>query len=408
MVNFFRRLFIKNYKNVGDEHVRLEHGKLAAIFGIISNLILVAMKLTVAIIIAINAMNASTATATFISFLPMALIGDAINNLSDMASSIVTLVGFKISGKPADKEHPFGHERIEYVAGLIVSAIVIVLAVELFRDSLDKILANSEVRYELVTIIILAISVLIKLLQGYFNYGMGKAISSEALKATALDSTTDAIATFAILISGILSYTLHYDFLDGYMGIVVAIFVCFSGIKMIKSTANPLIGEATNKQFADEIVKFVLSHKDIHGVHDVLCHSYGPTKYFVSLHAEVDQKMSLVDAHDIIDNIEEEVKHKYHCDITIHMDPVAIGDPEVDKLKAEVGSILTSISKDLQFHDFRIVKGPTHTNIIFDVVLPFDEKITQEGIIKELETKFANRETKYHFVVHFDRPFVEN
>jgi cation diffusion facilitator family transporter len=405
MVTFLRKLFIKNYENVNDEHVRMEHGRLAAWFGIISNLILVAMKLTVAIIIAANLAAVSTTGATVMSLLPMALVGDAINNLSDMASSIVTLVGFKISSKPADKEHPFGHERIEYIAGLVVSSIVIILAVELFRDSLEKIIAGSRVTYDLTTIIILAASVLIKLLQAYFNYGMGKAINSEALKATALDSTTDSIATFSVMISGILSLYVGWDFLDGYMGIVVALFVLYSGIKMVKSTADPLIGESNNKDIEAEVVHDVLSHKDIKGVHDVIVHSYGPTKYFVSLHAEVDQTMAMIDAHDIIDNIEEEIRHKYHVEITIHMDPIAVGDPEVDKLKAEVKDELRAIAHDLAFHDFRVVKGPTHTNVIFDVVLPYDEKITEQLILQRLQDHFAGRPTKYYFVIHFDRPF---
>lgn len=406
MVTLLRRLFIKNYENVGDEHVRMQHGKLAAWFGIVSNLILVAMKLTVAFLVAASALKASTvAGATIMSLLPMALVGDAINNLSDMASSIVTLVGFKISGKPADKEHPFGHERIEYIAGLVVSAIVIVLAIELFRDSLEKVIANTRVTYDWLTIGILGASVLIKLMQAYFNHGMGKAINSEALKATALDSTTDSIATFSVMISGILGLTLGWDFLDGYMGIVVALFVLYSGIKMVKSTADPLIGEGNNKGIVDEVLKVVIAHKEIKGVHDVIVHSYGPTKYFVSLHAEVDQKMSIVDAHDIIDNIEEEVRHRFHVEITIHMDPIAVGDPEVDELKKEVREKLQAISSDLQFHDFRVVKGPTHTNIIFDVVLPYDEKITEELIVKELEAHFAGRAVKYYFVIHFDRPF---
>jgi cation diffusion facilitator family transporter len=405
MVTFLRKLFIKNYENVNDEHVRMEHGRLAAWFGIISNLILVAMKLTVAFIIAGRLVSVSSSGATILSLLPMALVGDAINNLSDMASSIVTLVGFKISSKPADKEHPFGHERIEYIAGLVVSSIVIILAVELFRDSLEKIIAESRVTYDLITIIILAVSVLIKLLQAYFNYGMGKAINSEALKATALDSTTDSIATFSVMISGILSLYVGWDFLDGYMGIVVALFVLYSGIKMVKSTADPLIGESNNKEIESEVVHDVLSHKDVKGVHDVIVHSYGPTKYFVSLHAEVDQNMAMVDAHDIIDNIEEEIRHKYHVEITIHMDPIAVGDPEVDKLKAEVKDELRAIAHDLDFHDFRVVKGPTHTNVIFDVVLPYDEKITEQLILQRLQDHFSGRPTKYYFVIHFDRPF---
>lgn len=408
MITFLRKLFIKNYENTNDEKVRAAHGKLAAWFGILSNFILVAMKLTVAIIIGVVAFNASTdAEKTFMTFLPVALVADAINNLSDMASSIVTLVGFKIAAKPADKEHPFGHERIEYIAGLVVSTIVIVLAVELFRSGLEKVLGHEEVIYNLVTVIILGVSVLIKLLQGYFNYAMGKAIDSPALKATSLDSLTDSIATALIMVSGILSLTMHWNFLDGYMGIAVSLFVVYSGVKMLKETADPLIGEATDKDYVEKIVKDVMKHDGILGVHDVICHSYGPTKIFVSLHAEIDQNMPMIEAHDLIDNVEEDVHKKFGIEITIHMDPVAVGDPVTDALKKEVAEELASISPDLRFHDFRIVKGPTHTNMIFDVVLPFDEKVNDHIIMGHLEARFANRETKYHFVVKFDKPFAE-
>jgi cation diffusion facilitator family transporter len=408
MVNLLRRLFIKNFDDVSNENVRAAHGKLAAWFGIISNLILVAMKLTVAVIIGISAFNASTAEGkTFLTFLPVALVADAINNLSDMASSIVTLVGFKIAAKPADKEHPFGHERIEYIAGLVVSTIVIVLAVELFRSSLEKVIGNVTVDYNVLTIVILAVSVLIKLIQSYFNYGMGKAIDSQALKATSLDSLTDSIATFCIMVSGILALTMGWNFLDGYMGIVVSVFVCYSGIKMLKSTADPLIGEATDYSYVQKIVDEVLKKKGILGVHDVLCHSYGPTKMFISLHAEVDQNMKMVDAHDIIDNVEEDIRKKFGVEITIHMDPIAVGDPEVDALRAEIKDELNSIDPKLTFHDFRIVKGPTHTNIIFDIMMPYDEKASEYAIYAHLGDRFQHRGTQYKFVIHFDNSFID-
>lgn len=407
MVTLLRRLFIKDYQNVNDEAVRVKHGKVAAIFGIVSNLILVAMKITAAFLIAFSAFNASTlADKTLSTFLPMALIADAINNLSDMASSVVTLIGFKISSKPADKEHPFGHERIEYIAGLVVSTIVLVLAVELFRDSLTKVISHETVDYDITAVIVLGVAVCIKLLQSYVNRGMGKAISSEALGATALDSFTDAIATFAIMVSGILCLTLQWNFLDGYMGIVVSLFVGYSGIKMIKDTADPLIGEsASNTALESSIVEEVKSHPGILGVHDVLCHSYGPTKFFVSLHAEINEKTPMLDAHDLIDNIEREIKHKYHCDITIHMDPIAVGDKLTDEIHEEVNTVLLGISKDLKMHDFRIVTGATHINVIFDILLPYDEKVTQEIIMKALEDHFKGQTPERFFVVTFDRPF---
>jgi cation diffusion facilitator family transporter len=395
MVTLLRRLFIKDYTNVSEESVRVKHGQVAALFGIFSNCLLVAMKLAAAFIA-----QADTGV------LSIALIADAINNLSDMSSSIVTLVGFKISAKPADKEHPFGHERLEYIAGLVVSSIVIALAAVLFKDSITKVINDERVTYEMLGLIILGVSVLLKLLQSYVNYGMGKAIASQALKATSLDSLTDSIGTTAVLISGLLSYLAGIDYLDGYMGILISLFVAYSGYKMIKETAEPLIGEQNNQQLVNDVVADVKSHKDILGVHDVLCHSYGPTKYFISLHAEINENMSMLDAHDVIDEIEREIKHKFHIDITIHMDPVAVGDPLTDQLKAEVKAELAKISPDLKFHDFRIVRGPTHTNIIFDVLLPYDEKVTQDVIMKSLEAHFNPGEKKtYYFVVDFDRPF---
>jgi cation diffusion facilitator family transporter len=396
MVTLLRRLFIKDYTNVNEESVRAAHGKLAAIFGIVSNFILVALKLTAAFIIASSSVP---------WVLPMALVGDAVNNLSDMTSSLVTLIGFKISAKPADKEHPFGHERIEYIAGLIVSVVVIVVAVQLFRDSLEKVIADTRVSYDLLTVIILGVSVLLKLLQSYVNRGIGKAINSGSLIATSLDSFTDAIATFSIMVSGILCLTLGWDFLDGYMGILVSLFVLYSGVKMIRETADPLIGEKGNTAIVEEVVKDVKSHKEILGVHDVICHSYGPTKYFVSLHAEIDENMKMLDAHDVIDDIENEIKKDHHVDITIHMDPVAVGDPLTDELKKEVAGILSSLASDIQFHDFRIVNGPTHVNVIFDVLMPYGEKVKDQDVIDALNKHFEKDEKPKHFVLTFDHPY---
>ncbi len=398
MIELFRKLFVPNYKDVAKESVRSAHGKLAAWFGIFTNFILVTIKISVAIYL-----------WSLVSFgsglLSVALIGDAINNLSDLANCVVTLVSFRISAKPADKRHPFGHERIEYIAGLIVSITVVLVAVELFRDSLTAVINKTTVDYNLITAIMLGVSILIKLIQGYFNYGMGKAIDSITLKDTSIDSLTDAVATTFVMISAILDLTLGWNFLDGYMGLVVSLFIFYSGFKMIKDTADPLIGESNNKELVYDVVKRVLTHKGILGVHDVICHSYGPTKYFVSLHAEVNQKMNILDAHEIIDDAEEDVKKTFHIDITIHMDPVAVGDPVVDELKKEVHETLEKYDSSLLFHDFRIVKGQDHTNVIFDIVVPYADKHTDEEIAKSLEDHFAGRSMIFKFVINFDRPF---
>jgi cation diffusion facilitator family transporter len=398
MIELFRKIFIKDYKNVSDEGVRSEHGKLAAWFGIFTNFILVAIKISVAVYLW-SLVNFGA------GLLSIALVSDAINNLSDLANCVVTLVSFKISAKPADKEHPFGHERIEYIAGLIVSIAVVLVAVELFRDSITAVSSGDTVKYNLVTVIMLGAAVLIKLLQGYFNYGMGKAIDSVTLKATSVDSLTDALATTLVTISAILYLTMGWDNLDGYMGMAVSIFIFYSGIKMIKDTADPLIGEGNNKEIAYQVVKKVLSHKGIIGVHDVICHSYGPTKYYMSLHAEVDQRMNILDAHEIIDDAEEDVKKTFRIDITIHMDPVAVGDPVVDELKKEVRETLGNYDSSLLFHDFRIVKGQDHTNIIFDIVVPYGDKHTDEEITQTLSAHFSGRSMIFKFVINFDRPF---
>lgn len=395
MVTLLRRLFIREYEKVENDKVRTAHGKLAAWFGIVTNLIIAGMKLTIAVLLA--------SQSNWV--LPMALVGDAANNFSDMGSSIVTLIGFKMSAKPADKEHPFGHQRIEYIAGLIVSIIVVIVAVQLFRDSLTKIIGNSQSSYDLLSIVILGISVVLKLIQCYVYRSLGKLIDSLPLKATSIDSFTDSIATTFIMVSGILSLTLQWNFLDGYMGVAVSLFVAYSGIRMMKETANPLIGEAIDRDFVDKIKNDVKKHPEVKGIHDFLCHTYGPTKYFVSFHAEVDQDQKMTDIHDVIDNIEEEIRKKYGCEVTIHMDPIAIGDPEVDALKAEVEDELKSISPELKPHDFRIVKGQTHTNIIFDVMIPYEDKITEPMVRTHLQRRFEKRETKYYFVIHFDRPF---
>jgi len=401
MLNWLRRIFIKNYEDVENPKVRFSHGIFAAVFGIITNLIIAGIKITAALILA--SQNEW--------ILPMALVGDAANNFSDMGTSIVTLIGFKMSSKPADKEHPFGHERIEYIAGLIVSIIVVVVGIELARDSIGKVVdffqTGVGITYDMVTIIILFVSILLKVMQSRVNKKIGNLIDSLPLLATAEDSRNDALATFGILLAAIFSILFNITFLDGFAGIIISILVILSGVKMAIETAKPLIGEATDKDFVKKIVNDVLNEKLVVGVHDVICHSYGPTKIFISLHAEVDQKEDIILIHDAIDNIEESIRKKYGCEITIHMDPVAVGDPIVDSYKTEVSEVLVSISKELKMHDFRVVKGKTHTNLIFDVVLPFDKQITQELILESLKDKFKNRKQTINFVIHFDIPFAE-
>lgn len=398
MVTLLRKLFIKHYDQVDNEEVRYAHGRLGGIFGIITNCLLITLKLTAAFV--------SAANNHWI--FSMALIGDAVNNISDAASSIITLVGFKLSQKPADADHPFGHQRIEYIAGLVVAVFVIAAGLELLMTSVEKIINQEEAIYDLFAVIVMVVSVFLKIFQGYVNLGLGKAIDSPSLKATATDSFTDSISTGVIAILALISLFYPLGFLDGYLGIALSVVIAVSGIKMVKETSSPLIGEATDKGYAKKIIDAVMAHPEIKGVHDVICHSYGPNKMFISLHAEVDSHEDIVDIHDHIDNIEEEIKERFGVEITIHMDPVVLDDNETNETKKKCIALLHCFDPSLSIHDFRLVKGETHTNVIFDVVVPYeDKKADIETIKKVLTDGFEKEPIKHNFVLHLDHPFLD-
>jgi cation diffusion facilitator family transporter len=395
MLTFFRKLFIKNYKDVDDINVRANHGKLSACFGIITNFLLFVLKIVFGIL-------------TF----SIAIIGDSINNLSDMATSLITLIGFKISAKPADKEHPFGHQRLEYIAGLIVSVVVVALACILFYTSVQKIIANEYERLDdwkyIWTFAILGFAVALKLIQGYFYYRMSKIINSVALKALSVDSLTDSLSTLFILISTILAFACNWLFLDGYLGALMACFVAFSGIKMIKETSDPLIGKAADKNLVKKVVDEIKTKDGVLGIHDVMCHMYGPTKVFMSLHVEVDSKKDIIVSHDLIDSIEQDIKNKYSIDLVIHMDPIDNSNPLTISLREEAVNFLKELSPSLSIHDFRAVHGNTHTNLIFDIIVPFDFKMNDDTIIAYLKKKLnAKSDKRINLVVHIDKPFIQ-
>lgn len=396
MTELLRRLFIKDYKNIGDPKVRERHGRLASIFGIVTNLVLIALKVGAAVLVYYES-----------GILSAALMADAVNNVSDMATSLVSLFSFRLAGKPADKDHPFGHERVEYISGLVISVIVLMIGATLLQESITKVIEMAEASYDLVAVIILAVSVFLKVFQGFVYRGLGKAISSESLKASSLDSWSDSVSTFLILVAGVLSYTLHWDNLDGYMGIVASLFVIVSGAKMLKDTASPLIGNPMKKEVVDEILQEAKKDPRILGVHDLLLHDYGPTKRFVSFHAEVDSRMDFLEAHEMIDDLEESLRDKYGLNVSIHMDPILVGDEETERTKNEVLACLKELDPALKIHDFRLVDGKGHANVLFDVVLPFDGKLSEQEILDALKSHFANREKAYNLKVTFDRPFTE-
>lgn len=397
MTNLLRKLFIKDFNNTNDPTVRKKHGILAAIVGAISNLLLFGFKVLIGILVR-----------------SMTIITDAINNLTDMSSCIVNLIGFRMSSKPADKDHPFGHERIEYIAGLIISFIIIVLAVLLGYTSVIRIINKDYTMYTnktfIIAIVILSVAILAKLWQGLFYRKISKLINSVSLKASAQDSINDVISTSVVLIATILEFVLaQYNVhLDAYFSIAVALFIIYSGVKLVIETANPLIGISPDNELIKNAVSDILSYPGALGVHDIVCHSYGPTKVFMTLHVEVDQDVNVNVSHDLIDVIENQVGQKYNMLLTIHMDPIDTKSPIVIELKEKTRQILYGLDKRLTFHDFRIVRGETHTNIMFDVVVPFDLKLTNDEIYNYIDREFKKINPYYFLVLKVDYDYVGN
>lgn len=401
MVNLLRKIFIKDYRNTNDPNVRTKHGYLASIVGIITNLLLVVFKLTIGILV-----------------FSMSIISDALNNFTDMASSVVNLLGFKLANKPADKEHPFGHERIEYIAGLIISFVIIAIAAVLGYTSIIKIINQTETNYgndavNIAVFVILGVAILAKLFQGLFYRKMHKIINSVSLKASAQDSFNDVITTTAVLIATVIEFVLRKNGLnvpiDGWMGVAVSLFIIYSGIKLLIETSNPLIGLTPDKELVHKIIEDIKNYPGVLGVHDMMCHSYGPTKLFMTIHVEVDHRIDVLVSHDLIDNIEKEIQQKYNILLTIHMDPIITESSEINHLMAKANEILVAFpnGEKLSFHDFRTVSGPTHTNILFDVVVPPELKVSDEELLNYLVKEFKKIDPKYQLVINFDRNYVD-
>ena len=396
MVNILRKIFIKNYNNIQEEHVRVGHGKLAGFFGIFSNMILFVIKLIAGILSA-----------------SISIIADSINNLSDMGSSIITLVGFKLASAPADEEHPYGHQRIEYITGLVVSIIILFVGGSLLLSSIQKMINYEPMYIEkkilYISIGILSVSILLKIWQAYFNFKIGKIIHSVALKATSKDSLNDCISTSALLIGNIvLLFIQDIPFsLDGLLGILVSLFIIISGFKLIKETIDPLIGVSTNEEFVQKVIELLKSDTVVLGYHDLACHMYGPTKCFMTIHVEVDANQKILDVHDSIDNLERKVHEQFGIDLTIHMDPIVIDNEVINDLRQRVKGAIKEIHPKLSMHDFRVVVGTTHINIIFDLVRPYKFEISDETILRGLQEKIADDTTTYYFVIHFEHQFGE-
>ena len=387
MVTLLTKLFIKN-NDLKDPKVRTRYGTICGALGICLNIFLFVFKYFAGVLSG-----------------SIAITADAFNNLSDAGSSIVTLIGFKMADKKPDLEHPFGHGRIEYISGFIVSIVIILMGLELFKSSVSKITNPENIDSSIVIILILVISILVKIYMYLYNKKISKKIDSAAMKATALDSLSDSVATLVVLIS-IFIYKLTGLNIDGISGILVSIFILFSGYNAAKETISPLLGNKPDKEFIDEIIKIVMSHKEITGVHDLIVHDYGPVRVIVSLHAEVPGHSDIFEIHDCIDRIENELNEKLKCESVIHMDPIALDDKKVVFMRKEVAKIVKSFNNRLSIHDFRMVEGTTHNNLIFDVVVPLDLKLDYDYIKNEMEKLIKAKWHDCYAVIKVEKSYI--
>lgn len=384
MCDFIIKRFIGNC-NPLDPKVKKKCGSFASITGILLNLILFAGKFIVG-----TAFGSVSVTA------------DAVNNMSDAASSLISLVSFKISAKPADRDHPYGHERFEYVASMIVSFIILIIGFELFRDSINKILNPEAIEFSVLTTVILVISIFCKLFLYFFYKSMGKAVASSVLTASSTDSLSDVVSTSAVLIALIISELSGIN-LDGYIGAAVAVFIFISGLKILNENKNHIIGTAPDPEMVKLILDEARSHPEILGVHDVMFHNYGTSRCFATFHAEIDGREDIFKSHDVIDLIERDAYAKYGVKCVIHMDPIETDNSLINELREEVYEIVKGIDEKLSVHDFRFVPGITHTNLIFDVFVPFEVNFSDDELKSLIDTKIKSVSTSYQTVITFDR-----
>ena len=387
-VGLLIRKFIGNHKSTADPHVRNEYGAFSGAVGIFVNLILSFSK-----IIAGTIFNSISVTA------------DGINNMSDAGSSLVTLIGFKMSGKPADKDHPFGHARIEYITGLILGIVILLVGIELIRSSVIKIINPQPTTYPSIMLIILTVSIAVKIWLSRFYARIAEIISSSTIKAASADSANDVLATSAVLIGAFISKFTGYE-IDGYMGIAVALFILYSGTHILKSILDPMLGQMPDQNLINKIESKILSYDGIINIHDLVIHNYGPNVYFATVHAEVDAYESLIKSHEIIDCVERDCARDLNINLVIHTDPIITDDEELDRLKIRTEEIVRSIDHRFSIHDFRIVKVETQTKLIFDVVVPSEINAGATNLIDEIEKAIKAENPKYHPVITIDRNYV--
>ncbi|MGN0272098.1 MAG: cation diffusion facilitator family transporter [Lachnospiraceae bacterium] len=389
MVTLLAKIFIKDAEDTSSPKVRQAYGVLTGVVGILLNVLLFAGKFI-----------AGTLSKS------ISITADAFNNLSDAGSSFVTLIGFKLAGAKPDPEHPFGHGRIEYVSGLVVSGAILLMAFELIKDSIDKIIHPQTVDFSALAAGILVVSILVKIYMYLYNSSISKKIDSAAMKATATDSLSDTMATTVVLIASIVG---HYTGLkiDGYCGVLVGLFIFYAGFSAAKETLDPLLGQPPEEEFVEQIEEIVMSYELVKGIHDLVVHDYGPGRVMISLHAEVPAEEDILEIHDMIDVIENDLADKLNCEAVIHMDPLVTKDERVNELKRIIHEVVDSLEGDVSMHDFRTVIGPTHTNMMFDVVLPFGYSMTDEMVKEEIQKRTWDRlGESYNTVIQIDRPYT--
>lgn len=388
MITLLSNLFINN-KDIDEQKKRKRYGTLCSIVGIMLNILLFAGKYF----------------AGFISG-SVAIMADAFNNLSDAGSSFITLVGFWFAGKKPDIEHPFGHGRFEYLSGLGVAVMIIVMGFELAKNSIEKIIHPSDIDSSIVIIGILVVSIGVKFYMMAYNKKIGNKIESQAMLATSMDSLSDVVATSVVLLATLFSKFTGYN-LDGICGLLVSAFILYAGYGVAKDTISPLLGQPPQQEFVDAINKIVLSHRGVKGIHDLVVHDYGPGRVMISLHTEVPGDGNIFEIHDMIDRIENELHDKLGCEAVIHMDPIEVNNRLVNEMRENITRIIKEMNEEMSIHDFRMVTGDTHTNIIFDVLAPYSIKDSDDEIKKKIQDRIWDYDPKLNAVIHVDRDYVD-
>lgn len=383
-----KKLFIKDYNNIENPKVRFKYGLVASCYGVITNLFLFGLKLAIGLICG-----------------SIAIISDAINNLTDSGSSVVSLFGFKLASKPADKEHPFGHARFEYISAFVVALFICLIGILLGKSSIEKIINPGEIKVDIIVCVILGLSILVKISQYFLYTSYGKTIKSDTLKATAIDARNDIIITLTTLIAMIIIWIWGLN-IDAYVGLGVSIFVVISGVKILLESINPLLGETPDKKLVKKIKVKLRSYKGVLGTHELMVHSYGSNINFASVHVEVSADMDALEAHDLIDQIECDFLNELNIHMVIHADPIQNNNERVKFLKEKTTQVLKKLNGRLSVHDFRIVEGPTHTNILFDCIVPYEVNVSLDQIKEKLANGIKEKDRVFNFVVDITRNYV--